>query len=336
MQALAVAVSNSAVCAIDTLRVTRCWGSLGSNDINGPIPPYGNTPVVVDSTLRFTAIAGGWYHFCALTEAGAAWCWGLPDGGALGTGVGAVASALPQQVAGGQTFTSIAANWRTTCALDAAGQAWCWGSPGEGSLGTGNLTEVVPATVIQGSTVFTSISLGYDHICALDTNKAAWCWGHQDVGQLGDSLFVDANAPHLVAGGKQYASIAAGDHFTCAIGLDRAAWCWGTPPLSPYHEYGVPTPIGVNGLTQLLGDTEYLVGVQTGRPVAAGSAWYIGIPEELSGATLTPMPGGLYAIDRMAFRWATICMIRADDQLFCTGEVPGYGTTAVPVGIPAP
>jgi len=335
LQGLAVAVTQGAACVIDTTHVTRCWGFLGQT---GPSQffDYGDTPVVVDSTLHFTSITGGWDHLCALAQDGTAWCWGIPFNGQLGTGAGAVGSLYPQPVAGGHTFTTIAAAERTTCALDGAGQAWCWGSPGDGSLGTGNVTELDPAAVQQGASIFTSISLGYEHICALDSNAEAWCWGHQDVGQLGDSSFTDKNVPAKVAGGRQFASITAGDHFTCATGSDRSAWCWGAPPLVPFREYQVPAPVGPTGVSALVAGDEYMVGIKAGRPVAAGSAWYIGVPPEIGGGTLTEMPGDLYAVQQIALRWANICMVRADHQVFCVGEVPGFGTTATPIGIPAP
>jgi len=335
LRALAVAVSGHAVCAIDTTHVTRCWGNLDEFDFY-PDLDYGDTPVIVDSTLRFVSIAGGASHFCALTGTGAAWCWGYTNSGQLGTGAGAVGSLYPQQVAGGHSFAKITANSRITCALTPAGQAWCWGTPGDGSLGTGNVTDLVPAAVQQGGSSYTSISLGYSHLCALDSNAEAWCWGHGDVGQLGDSFESDRNVPTKVAGGQQYTTITAGDHFTCATGLDRSVWCWGVPPLFPYRNDDVPAAIGSASVTQLIGDDEYMVGIRAGRPVIAGSASYIGIPPELGGGNLTEMPGGLFAVDRIAFRWATICMIRADDQLFCAGDVPGYGLTATPIGIPLP
>jgi hypothetical protein len=335
LQGLAVAVTQEAVCVVDTAHVTRCWGSFGQT---GPAQfyEYGDTPVVVDSARRFTALTGGWDHMCALAETGTAWCWGIHHNGQLGTGAGAAPSIHPQQVAGGHTFTAIAAAERTTCALDGAGQAWCWGSPGDGSLGTGNVTELTPAAVQQGSAVFTAISLGSEHICALDSNAEAWCWGHQDVGQLGDSSSTAQAFPAKVAGGRRFATITAGDHFTCATGSDRSVWCWGAPPLTPFREYQVPVPVGPTGVTTLVAGDEYLVGIQAGRPVAAGAAWYIGVPPEIGGGTLTEMPGGLFSIQQIAMRWANICMVRSDHQVFCVGEVPGFGTTATPVGIPAP
>ena len=54
---------------------------------------------------------------------------------------------VPVAVRGGHTFTQISASWEHTCAVEASGVAWCWGSNRFGQLGTG---EKPPAGRPQG------------------------------------------------------------------------------------------------------------------------------------------------------------------------------------------
>lgn len=335
LRASAVAVAGDAACALDPDGHPWCWGGHYWYQY-APNATYGDVPVRIDSVHAFTSITAGIDHFCALTGTGEAWCWGAGDRGELGTGAQQTVTIVPTQVAGGHAFTSITASWYTTCALDPAGQAWCWGTPGDGSLGTGSASVLSPAPVQQGTTAFASIAMGYEHICALESNGQAWCWGHQDVGQLGDSLGIGSPVPRQVAGPTRFRSITAGDHFTCAIALDGTTWCWGAPPIQPYRERPTPTMLATAGMSAVVGDYEFMVGLQAHRPLSAGLSWYVGAPEELGGGALTEMPGGLYGIRQIALRWATICMVRSDDVVFCAGEVPGHGSTAEPVAIPAP
>ena len=334
LHAVAVAVSEAAACAIDSLGDAWCWGG---HPYHQPYAnAYGPTPVRVDSGHAFRQIVGGTDHFCALTETGAAWCWGIGYRGELGTGSATPITLVPVPVAGGHAFTTLTATTWATCGIDQAGQAWCWGLPGDGSLGTGGASPLSPAPVLQGSTTFASISLGYEHACALEPDGQAWCWGHQDVGQLGDSSGTGSFVPVRVAGTTRFREISAGNHFTCAVALDGTLWCWGGPPFAPYRERRTPAPMGASGIRGLSGDDEFIVGVQASRPLSAGSNWYIGVPDGLGGGDFTAMRGDLYGIRQIVLRWANICMVRTDGMVFCAGEVPGYGPSATPVAIPAP
>lgn len=79
------------------------------------------------SELRFASLAVGDGHWCGVTAAGAAWCWGANDQGQLGTGTKGVAATDPQEVIGAPALVSISAGNRTTCGASAGGEIWCWG-----------------------------------------------------------------------------------------------------------------------------------------------------------------------------------------------------------------
>src|SRR5213594_2777280 len=114
-----------------------------------------------------------------------------PDGiaAAAGSGtttvtatVGGASGSASLTVAPPLVLTRVAAGVDHTCALEASGQAYCWGVNGFGQLGTGDgPTTYSPAPVsISGGLTLTAISAGFWHTCGLATNGAAYCWGQND------------------------------------------------------------------------------------------------------------------------------------------------------------
>src|SRR5664280_2295208 len=90
-----------------------------------------------------------------------------------------------------------------TCALAPSGQAYCWGSNGNGQLGDNSNTERhTPVAVQQGgvtfTVTFTSITTGNIHTCGLTSAGAAYCWGYNNEGELGDNTTTDEHTPVAV------------------------------------------------------------------------------------------------------------------------------------------
>src|SRR5664280_1549892 len=83
-----------------------------------------------------------------------------------------------------------------TCALAPSGQAYCWGSNGNGQLGDNSNTERhTPVAVQQGAVTFTSITAGSYHTCGLTSAGAAYCWGYNWAGFLGDGTNTERHIP---------------------------------------------------------------------------------------------------------------------------------------------
>ena len=109
----------------------------------------GTMPVSPTARLAFSAVSTGVYHTCAVTAAGAAYCWGHNYYGELGDGTRTNRSS-PVLVAGGVRFAAVSAGGFHTCALTAAGAAYCWGSNYYGELGDGTTTDrSSPVPVVQ-------------------------------------------------------------------------------------------------------------------------------------------------------------------------------------------
>jgi alpha-tubulin suppressor-like RCC1 family protein len=92
----------------------------------------------VSGGLRFRSISAGYATMCAVTEAGAGYCWGY-NLGALGDGT-SDHRATPAAVAGGLTFQHISAGTGYACGVTTAGTVYCWGDNSSGELGDGTIT----------------------------------------------------------------------------------------------------------------------------------------------------------------------------------------------------
>lgn len=144
----------------------------------------------------------------------------------------------PTRVSDTLVFVAIAAGYHHSCALQAGGGTWCWGSNEYGQLGSdasmqrcagGNFAcSPTPLEVGAGSS-FVRLSGSIRHTCALDANDEAWCWGFGLGGQLGDGRREDSAAPVRVAGGHRFVTLSGslGSHSTCGLTTSGEAWCWG-------------------------------------------------------------------------------------------------------------
>lgn len=243
--------------------------------------------------------AGEWFT-CGLRVDGGLFCWGRGNDGALGfnpagSSVSAtvnysynnlwigdstgykVASAwnrpYPTQVMPGTSFDSMTVGKRHVCAIEVAGQAWCWGWNQYGAVtGTGNPVMTPRAVGEPGR--FKSISAGALHSCAIDQQDDAWCWGYGGAGRLGNGSTANQNEPVRVSGNVKFKAIATRASHTCGIDLDGQAWCWGdnttgvVNPVDPYGEgwqtsYATPQRVaGTAGLTSIAVGPGFTVATQ--------------------------------------------------------------------------
>lgn len=168
-------------CGIGRDGVTYCWGDNGAGQLGtGADSSSRDRPVAVSGGVQFTSLTAGGTHTCALTGAGAAYCWGTTAG---------IVSPVPTPVAGGIAFKQLSAGMDFTCGLATNGAAFCWGLDAFGQLGNGSATGYAGAPVaVVGGLTFTSISAGLRHACAITADGAAYCWGSNVYGALGNDL----------------------------------------------------------------------------------------------------------------------------------------------------
>jgi alpha-tubulin suppressor-like RCC1 family protein len=128
--------------------------------------------------------------------------------------------------------TAFAAGGDHACALDQAGQVWCWGRNTYGALGNGGFVDSTVPVSIPGFQGVVEIAAGELHTCALDGTGAVWCWGGNEHGQLGDGSLQSLSEPTRVAGIEDAVGIAAGEQHSCARLGSGDVYCWGR------NEYG--------------------------------------------------------------------------------------------------
>jgi hypothetical protein len=217
-------------CGLKSDGAAFCWG--------GSFGHFGAATAITGTGpggVQFIQIDAGYTMVCGRTAVGEAYCWGSNDDG-LGDGV-STSSATPVLVLGtgspGLQMTSVSVGFRHACALNAAGEAHCWGQNTSGQLGDSTLvnkpTPVLVAGTGTGARVFTQISAGHEHTCAIANTGAASCWGGAQFGALGTAgngfrvpQPIDIN-PWVT---QNFTSISAGQNFTCGV-AGGVAVCWG-------------------------------------------------------------------------------------------------------------
>jgi alpha-tubulin suppressor-like RCC1 family protein len=269
-------------CALDSAGAAFCWGSNLYGQLGDGNTTKSNVPVAVSAGSvpagqTLTQITAGVVHTCALDTAGLAYCWGWNAYGQLGDG-NTTNSSVPAAVntsgvLAGQPLSQITSGAYVTCALDAAGAAYCWGYNIYGELGDGTNTNTdVPVAVDTSGALagrsLTQINTSWYHTCAVDTTGDAFCWGRNSYGQLGDGSSAGSNVPVAVdasgaLAGQAVTQITAGAYDTCALDAAGAAYCWG------YNLYGELGNASTTG-------SAVPVAVDTGGPLAGKTLTQIG------------------------------------------------------------
>jgi hypothetical protein len=219
----ALGSSDSHACGIAADGRAHCWGRhnfalhLGDGDDSEFARP---APAPVAGGLQFQSLALGPMSTCGIAAGGAAYCWGLAYFGQLGNpdaptsdcpGIGNMETGQPMPcvgtpvaVAGGHSFSAVAAGEFHSCGLAVDGKAWCWGANAWGQLGNGRsgggATEPRPVQV-AGGLRFRALAAGGRFTCGIADNDATYCWGANHAGELGGALPPGAvrTVPHPVA-----------------------------------------------------------------------------------------------------------------------------------------
>lgn len=208
-----------------------------------PATPAFATPFTTAPALPIRQVSLNAGTICAVTEPGAAYCWGSNEhSNAVPGAPSVVPSPLP--VALPEPARQIATGVGQSCALTESGAVYCWGivhfRPTTPAAAVTELPERVP-----GLTGVRAISVGDTHACAVLGDGRIACWGNNRSGQLGlgtTRVFHPAERPLLakptnppahrpnptfVPGVESAIAVAAGGAATCALLTGGSLACWG-------------------------------------------------------------------------------------------------------------
>lgn len=144
LYSIGVAAGNGFSCSILADSSARCWGQGTNGQLGNNLVASSATPVQPTALLGLTSLTLGYDHACGVRVDGTAACWGGAAHGQLGNaaafdlGLG-VRAATPVDVDGDVAFTQVTAGTWFTCAIDALGEAYCWGFPADGQTAGGSL-----------------------------------------------------------------------------------------------------------------------------------------------------------------------------------------------------
>jgi alpha-tubulin suppressor-like RCC1 family protein len=227
---ISVGTGTMQVCGITTGSAAYCMGPNASGQIGDGTIFLRPAPVAVNTTQAFTLIGTSNANTCGLTTSGAAFCWGANNSGQLGSGGSTASQLSPVPVIGGLTFAALSTGVQHSCAITAAGAAYCWGLNSSGQLGNGTTSassSATPPGAVTGGLTFAKIAAGLAHTCALTPAGVAYCWGNNFDGGLGNGTVTNRTSPVAVAGGLTFAGITSGASHTCAWTQAGTAYCWG-------------------------------------------------------------------------------------------------------------
>lgn len=232
----------------------------GGEDLTGPEGPPG--------ALKFAEITSGYFHTCALTLQGQAYCWGANTWGSLGDGT-TTARDRPVRVLGGLRFETLDAGAGHTCGLTPDGQIYCWGINDEGQDGADYfIPRFEEPYRLPGTRTWAAVSAGHDHSCGLTTDGVVWCWGGNITGQLGSgAVFQRSFEPVRVAATFAFRQVVAGYYQSCGLDEGGKAYCWGR---NDSGQQGDGTDVTRYAPVPVAGD-------HTFRSLSAGDAFMCGL-----------------------------------------------------------
>lgn len=226
-----IAVGGFHTCALMEAGNIKCWGANWHGQVGDDTKIERHLPVdVVGLGAPAVLVAAGKYHTCAILETGALQCWGYNMYGQLGNN-STYDRPVPQDVyAMSSGIQSVSLGENHSCALDNAGQVWCWGNNYEGQLGIGNTDmQLIPVNVAGMGDGNLAIKAGMRFTCAIDPENNPKCWGENWAGQLGDESQIRSLTPVEVSElPSTIMSIGAGDSHTCVVLVTQGLMCWGS------------------------------------------------------------------------------------------------------------
>ena len=227
-----VSAGGAHTCALTTVGDVYCWGSDSRGQLGDGTNVRRTAPVRVAGSERYRFVASGGAHSCAITSRSDVVCWGANDRAQLGDLSSAPMRTVPGpvRIGAGRPVAALVAGQAHSCAVDADGQAYCWGANDAGQLGDGSRIERSLPAPVAGSLRFRSLAAGPLHSCGVTLQRQVACWGRNQELELGArSAGTRSLIPVLVPLPPDFAAVlvTTGAGASCALSERGEAWCWG-------------------------------------------------------------------------------------------------------------
>jgi alpha-tubulin suppressor-like RCC1 family protein len=222
-------------CVLDELGVISCFGRDDDGRCgDGVADDHFVGPSVMGLSGTIARLTASGDHTCAITTNGRVFCWGFNGYGQLGTGDKldrAVAFEVPQQDNPVSPWADVSAGLRHTCAVNVAGELYCWGNDDAGQLGNGAAGSTTTPMRIAPTQMWQAVGAGTEFSCAIDNNSDRWCWGSNNADALGagSGVMTRETSPILANNGAAaWLHFELGSDFGCGVEAStKELWCWG-------------------------------------------------------------------------------------------------------------
>ena len=217
----------SRICAVAVNRGVYCRRGISAAD---------TAPLFVRALgaagMQFTDVKTSLHAECALSTAGAIYCWGRNNHYLMATRATLAMDSGPVPVKTALRFSSFTHGGHAqTCGISLADSlTYCWGHNDSYQLGhdTNRLDDSIPKPVVGvGKTL--SVSTHNFTSCAIALDNSAYCSGVYGLRlHLGLS---EARSMLPVQTPERFRTLSHGDLFLCGLAMDNAAVCWGSNTL---------------------------------------------------------------------------------------------------------
>jgi alpha-tubulin suppressor-like RCC1 family protein len=353
-----IALGGTHACFVTAQGKVKCWGSNAYANLGDGTTTDRHRPVdVVGLPDDIVAVAATGGTTCALTSAGADYCWGV-DAGMFTSALSQCqvsiesypCSPTPVLMPGLEKDVMAITDH---CALLASGEVRCWGPNYKGENGDGTNDPSPKGFSVKTLVPKPAAALGDD--CAL-TGDEIWCWGSNNSGKMGinaddgpdlcgptPTIDACAKTPVKIGGldGQTLLASHGGSFHNCVLTGAGQVYCWGansdadlgtgstTSTVVPTKTDTTATFFAMSSNCAIAADTNvWCWGTEVGNvlPDVCGAAPYQ-VPCSLKPIQTKPIATGAKALSTVG----NTCVIANDDSVWCWGSNDqgqlGDGTT---------